>query len=217
MKITDRQELEFRRVIRDAIAIDPLITTNRVVTIVEKKLGRKLEFYYINRLIKKVNREMVPNLDKEKIAYRIKDLRENYRITRERLLRIAFGDIIYNELGIPSLPTIGEQIRAWEAIGKLGKNLLEMEMDLGIFTRHIGEVDLNVRLKPIPEIDRQKVIAAFGAWGINPQEMRKVEFTEKPKDVEIEKEPVKSTQENVKSTQTTIIPEVADGGLVVSE
>lgn len=216
MKVTDRVEFELRRAIRDIIAADPLVSGRKILELIEKKFDRSMNPGYLARLIKKVNREMVPNLDKEKIEHRVRDLRENYRLARERLLHIAYGEVFTNSLGIPMVPSVTEQIRAWETIGRLGKNLLDMEMDLGIYTRHIGELEVNeAREIQLDDATFGKMITAWTNWFKNPPIRRKIET---PKIVTVQATPITNEQPKPEpAAAARTIPVVGDAGLVAAE
>lgn len=171
-KIAYHKEANLRRIIRDAMAVDPLITYTSLKDLVERKYKRPVDREYIAKLAKKVNGEMMVVADREKVETRIEYMRESYRIVREELFRIAFP----SENTLPhQYPKVSERIRALELIAKVDQNLIKTEMDLGLFTRHLGQLDIDHRLKPLDDDVRSKIVAAFKAWGVTPPQMRKIE------------------------------------------
>jgi len=83
MKVTDIQEDALRRTIRDARALDPLITLRTLQRVVEEKTGRSIGIHYVMKLVKKVDGEIKVRPDTEKIEARVAQMRENNRIVRE--------------------------------------------------------------------------------------------------------------------------------------
>lgn len=167
-KVSESNELEVRRAIRDAYAIDPLITQRKVMQFVEKKIGRAISWDYLTRLLKKVKGDARPRFDKEKLEPRVQEMRETFRIARENLIQIAYGQTL-------PIPTQGERMTAWRTIGMLGKLLLDAEMDLGIFDRKLGTLDVDHRLRPLEPENRDLIVKAFEMYHIEAPVSRKIE------------------------------------------
>lgn len=170
-KYTETQEDRLKKVIRDAMAIDPLITIRSLQTVTEKKAGRALSFEYIIKLKRKIRGEVAIRPDLEKYENRLATLREKNRIVVEELLRIAFPD---PNTPASEKPGIIDRRKALESIARIEKDMIKLEMDLGLFTRHIGTIQVDHRLKPLDDDTRSNIIKAFEAWGI-PQQMRQIE------------------------------------------
>src|SRR5882724_9438355 len=126
-KITEHKEMALRRVIRDAMAIDPLITVSGLQRVVESKTGRPIDELYVKKLLRKVTGEMVIVADRERYEKRISQLRERNRILIDELLRIA-----YNASTSPK-----DKVNALGTIARIENAQVKLEMDLGLFTRHI--------------------------------------------------------------------------------
>lgn len=192
-----------RRLIRDAYAVDPLITQRKILDFVEKRSGRRLSFEYLGYLLKKVKGEMKrEDVDPEKINKRLREMRETFRLARENLIQLAYNPVVSPK----------ERINAWRTIGMLGKILLEEEMDLGVFTRKIGEVAVDHRLKPVDEETMAAISSAFESWFAAPVEMRKI--------VPIVKEPPKQIHAEPKPTAVAFRPAVhtvTGAGMVETE
>lgn len=211
MKITDTQEDALRRYVRDAIAIDPLISLRKLQVVIEKKCGRTLSQAYLIKLIRKSRGDARVLADKEKVEARIQQIRETYRILREGLFNIAYPP--------EGLAAAKDRIRAMEAIAKLEYNQARIEMDLGLFTRHIGEVAINHRMKPVSGDTMENIVKAFKAWG-NVPEPRKIEPKRivEVKSVEKTNEPIKQPTVSVSPASGPVpIPTVSDNGLITTE
>ena len=71
MRIIPEVEADLRRTIRDARAIDPLITTGLIKALLEKKYQRGFSYQYVARLVEKVAREALIEVDRAQIEKRI--------------------------------------------------------------------------------------------------------------------------------------------------
>lgn len=167
-KVTEQKEAVLRRTVRDAMALDPLISLRSLASVIEKKLNRHVDLEYISKLVKKVNGEIAVHADREKVEEKIAEMRERNRILIEELMRFAY-------------PAIGrmvmdkDRLKAIELIAKIQQTQAKLEMDFGLYARHLGHVDVDHRLKPLDEDTRSNVVRAFESWGLKPPEMRKIE------------------------------------------
>lgn len=208
-RVSEHKEHALRRTIRDIIALDPLIPINALQRAVEAKIKRPIDEVYLNKLVRKNRKELMVSADREKVEERVAQIRETHRIVKEELLRIAFPSST-----LLVQPTISERIKALNTIQKMDKDQIKIEMDLGIFSRKLGEVDIVHRLKPIDDNTRASMINAWKLWVESPMEMRKVKFIE-----------VKNATATTKQTrtQTAVIAKpkssdiVTDAGLVPTE
>ncbi len=214
-KVTDDKEAHLHRIIRDAMAIDPLISLRSLQSIIEKKINRKIEIHYISKLVKKVNGQLTIVADREKVEIRVSQLRERNRILIDELFRIAY----------PTTRPVADKdrLKAIELIAKIEHNQAKLEMDFGLFTRHLGDLNVNHNLKPIDDITRANQIKAFEAWGMNPPEMRKVDMRiidVKSKDDTSESK-TDPTPPSASATPSPVgserIPGIVNAGLVATE
>ena len=204
-KITHIQEQTIRRHIRDAMAIDPLISLMNIQKSLEKKLNRTISIVYIMRLVKKIGTELLVDLDRESVEKRVSQMRESNRIIREGLLKIEFpGDGGYVENK--------DKIRALETIAKIDHSMAKIEMEFGIFSKKTIE-------KTNDGFDDEKlegIIKAFENWGVSPPQMRKIEVKVQTIDIK-----TKTNESADKTTTTTtssnIIPAITGAGMVSTE
>ncbi len=169
-RVSDSREAHLRRTIRDALAIDPLISMRSLHDVVEKKINAPIDRIYMTKLVKRVLREIEVRPETETIENRIAQLRESNRIVREGLLKIAYP-------GATSYVKDSDKLRALELIGRMDNMQAKLEMDFGLYTRKLGEIDINHGTNIYrPDDDVYKtMVKAFENWGIAPPEMRKIE------------------------------------------
>jgi hypothetical protein len=79
MRIVPAVDAEIRREIRDARAVDPLISFAALEERLEKKLHRGFSYKYVAKLAGKVARQALVEADRTKIEERLAFTRENYR------------------------------------------------------------------------------------------------------------------------------------------
>ena len=171
-RVTEHQQAGLRRMIRDAMAIDPLISISGLQRALYKKLGREIDEVFMKKLVRKVTAEMVVVADREKVEQRISYLRERNRVICEELFRIAFPSETEMYRG-----DIKDRIKALQTISTIEARQIKLEMDLGLFTRQIGTLNINHRLKPMEADTLIQVSEVFRLWAEPPQ-MRKIEVRE---------------------------------------
>lgn len=209
--VPEQKESRMRRIVRDTLAIDPLISERALQEIVIQKINHPIDRAYLRKLIRKVNGEVAIVADREKVETRIAQLRENNRLLREALLKIAYPTP-------QMLVKHSDQLRAIEIIAKIEHTQAKLEMDFGLFTRHLGQIDIDHRMHPLDDLTRANIIGAFGSWNIIMPLMRKIE----PVQVLI-KEPEKIPHAPAITPTTPIsatsgqIPAITGAGLVLSE
>ncbi|MCK4553874.1 hypothetical protein KAU19_02845 [Candidatus Parcubacteria bacterium] len=147
-KMRDDKEIEIKRAIRDARVIDPLISINKIQKYLFKKgfktaTDNPLDINYLGKLIKKIRREAIVNIDMAKIQERMVELKEKHRIVYERLARIIYYNKEMSDLGIPP-PTQKELLKALDLVIKWDTAVLDCEMSTGIFERHNGKTELEI-------------------------------------------------------------------------
>lgn len=89
MRILPPFEDKIRRAIRDVLAKKPTTTVTALKELLEKEFGRDFHFTYLRKLVGKVRNEISREIDTVKIE-RLAELREYYRMMRERLYKIVY-------------------------------------------------------------------------------------------------------------------------------
>ncbi len=176
-KLSHSFETELRRTIRDAFALDPLMTQKKLLEVLENKYKHTFDHRYIARLTKKVSIEATPNLDKEKIENRLKKVRETMRLGQENLLKLAHGQGPGGR-GV----SVKDMIAAWRAIALLEKLQLDAELDLRIFDKGVQIEDREAfRARAIPQEIREAMLITARLWRLPADLTRKIE----PREAEV--------------------------------
>ncbi len=189
-KVAHAFEAEIRRSIRDALALDPLMTIKKLMEILEKKFSHSFDFRYISRLVKKVNKETLPDLDREKLEPRLRQMRETLRIGRENLLKIAFGQADSEKAPKPSY---ADRNAAWRAIAMFEKLQFDLELDTGLYNKQNpgALVSGDFRHREIPPEIMDAMMRTARLWKLPEDLTRKIEApVEPPKPVEAVVTPV---------------------------
>lgn len=156
-KISHDRETEIRRAMRDAYALDPIISDQKLLRFLEERFKHSFAWPYIARLKRKVRVEATPDLDREKVQDRLRQTRETFRMGRENLLPIASG---VNEA------TNMERTAAWRTIAMFEKMLLEIEIELGLYSGAQASNPDMFRYEPIPAGIREAMLRTLQAWSM---------------------------------------------------
>ncbi len=181
MKKPHTQEDKIKRVIRDAIVIDPLISVAKLQDALFDKgyktsSNNPLNWDYVAKLRAKIHRQSIENVDQQRVSARVAEMKERYRLVFERLIRIAFYSDDLKKEGTPP-PSFRDQISALREISRLDVAIFGAELDAGIFERHIGTLEIEKRNKPLPPELKTQMLKAFANWGIIPKEILHAEPT----------------------------------------
>jgi hypothetical protein len=140
MRIVPAVEAEFRREIRNARALVPLISVSTLEQRLDKKFNRGFSYRYIAKLADKIARQSLIEADRTKIEERLAFTRENYRMMREELLKIVY----WTEDSDFPRPRAQDRIEA-------AKNVVVM-MDLALLSAEIAN---GMYKKPVETIARE--------------------------------------------------------------
>lgn len=180
-KVRTDVENVIRRQIRDAIAVDPLISINALTKVVSKRLNRDIDPEYVKKLLSKIDKEKTVALDRGTIEKKIIQLQEAFRSAGEKLLRIAHWS--YDEKQPwDKGPSYKDQIAALRAFAYLQKVLFDAELDAGIYKRHIGNLEIERRNLPLPPDVENQILKSLYAWGV---QMDFAEVEQGPRVIEV--------------------------------
>jgi hypothetical protein len=168
MRILPAIEYEIRRASRDARALDPIINVVALQVMLEKKFKRTFRHEYVSKLLHKVAREGLIEADRTQIEERLAQTRENYRLIRERLLKIVYWTPESAAKGIKP-PFHAEIIDAAKTIVMLDLALLKAEIDNGLYKKPVEALAKEIRYEPLPGEIRAVVIAAWQRGGLLPE------------------------------------------------
>jgi hypothetical protein len=164
MRIVPAVEAELRREIRDARALDPLISVSALEQRLEKKFDRGFSYRYIAKLADKIARQALIEADRTQIEERLAFTRENYRMVREQLMKIVCWQPEYGG----KKPWHSEVTEAGKAIVAMDLAILKAEIDNGLYKRPIEAIAREIRYEPLPDDIRAVIIASWKRGGLLP-------------------------------------------------
>lgn len=165
MRKLPSQEQKIRRAIRDVIAVDPLISVDRLRDALFDRGFRTyennpLKWHYVARLRDKVYKQAVMETSTAILGERVTEFKEKNRLAFERLIRIAFYTDDLKKEGVPP-PSFKDQISALREIVKLDLAVFHAEVIAGIFEDHAVKVEKAKRFIPIEEAKRMMILKAL--------------------------------------------------------
>ena len=173
MKKTYEAEFQLKLAIRDIIVRNPLTSVHQLRRDLAERgfktaQGNPLDWYYVAKVVRKLNREKALAVDQQKINERLGIMKENFRAVIEMLWRIIDYKFEYMEKYTEYPPKTDEVLKAANTLIKLDLAILKAEMDAGIFDRKLGCVDQNVyRAQPLDPEKAAAISGAFKNWGID--------------------------------------------------
>src|ERR1700735_4716089 len=167
MRILPPFEERIRHSIRDELAKKPTITMTALQEQLEKEYGRDFHFSYLRKLVGKVRNEIVHDVDRATIAPRLAELRENYRLMREELLKIVYWNPETAPQGVPK-PLARDRIEAAKNVVMIDLALLAAEAAAGLYKKPIEVLAREIHYEPLPPEVRMVIIAAWKRGGMLP-------------------------------------------------
>ncbi|HEX3861282.1 MAG TPA: hypothetical protein VHY35_06270 [Stellaceae bacterium] len=164
MRIVPAIEAEIRREIRDARAVDPLISLMALEQRLEKKFNRGFSYKYVAKLADKVARQALIEADRTKIEERLAFTRENYRVVRDRLMKI----IAWQPSDKGRRPYDEDVINAGKTIVGMDLAILKAEIDNGLYRRPMDAIVKDFQYEPLEPETRMVIIAAWQRGGLLP-------------------------------------------------
>jgi hypothetical protein len=167
MRILPPFEEKLRAQIRDELAKKPTITILSLKERMEETFGRDFHFSYLRKLVSKVRNEISYEIDSAAIEPRLAELRENYRVMREALLKIVYWTPDDHQDGMPR-PLARDRVEAAKSVVMMDLALLQAEAAAGMYRKPIEELAKTVHYEPLPGEVRAVVIAAWQRGGMLP-------------------------------------------------
>jgi hypothetical protein len=157
MRVLPPVEEEIRRIVRDARAKDPLIRVAGLKAVLEDHFKRGFSHQYVSKIADKVAREGLIEADRTKLDERLQFTRENYRMMRERLMRIVWWKEEYG--GKP--PLNRDVNEAAKNIVMMDLAILQAEAAAGMYKKPLEVLAREVHYEPLPGEVRAVVITAW--------------------------------------------------------
>jgi hypothetical protein len=167
MRILPPFEERIRHSIRDELAKKPTITMTALQEQLEKEYGRDFHFSYLRKLVGKVRNEIVHDVDRATIAPRLAELRENYRLMREELLKIVYWNPETAPQGVPK-PLARDRVEAAKSVVMLDLAVLNAEAAAGMFKKPVDQLVKEFQYEPLPSDVRAVIVAAWTRGGLLP-------------------------------------------------
>jgi len=167
MRILPPFEEKIRHSIRDELAKKPTITMLALKEQLEKEFGRDFHFSYLRKLVGKVRNEISYEIDTAKIEPRLAELRENYRVMREALLKIVYWTPDDHHEGMAK-PLARDRVEAAKSVVMMDLALLQAEAAAGLYKKPIALMAKEIHYEPLPGEIRIAVIAAWQRGGMLP-------------------------------------------------
>jgi hypothetical protein len=170
MRILQPVEEQIRRIIRDERAKDPLITVSGLEHALEDHFQRGFSHQYVSKIADKVARESIVQADREQIEQRMNFTRENYRMMRERMLKIIYWKPPENIEDLRNFkpPLNKDVIEAAKNVVMMDLALLSAEIANGMYKKPIDIIAKEFRYDPLPEEIRVQIIASWSRANLLP-------------------------------------------------
>lgn len=168
MRILPPFEEKIRHSIRDELAKKPTITMIALKEQLEKEYGRDFHHTYLRKLVGKVRNQITHEIDRAQIEPRLAELRENYRVMRDELLKIVYWTPSLNDMpGIPK-PLARDRVEAAKSVVMLDLAILNAEAAAGMYKKPIEVIAKEFRFEPLPDEVRFEIIASWKRGGLLP-------------------------------------------------
>ena len=171
MKILPQQEAHLREMVRDSLALDPLMTVRRLQKIITNNTHRTISDKYLMRLMHKVRRDVVIHSDRKKLTDRLAEIRERHETLRKQLLRIAYWSPVGSADHGITRPKASEQINAIKTVVQMDLALLKAELEVGIYEDRRVALEEMLREGLLPQELHEQVVGVFRTWKLRPSPM----------------------------------------------
>ncbi len=164
MKILPQQEYHIRQVIRDNLALNPLISIRNLQKVVEYNTHRPIGDKYLMRLLGKIRGEVIAQADRQGVAERLTEVKERFRVLRKELLRIVYWEMRYfPEYGIER-PSSRDRMNAIKTIAQMDLALLKTELDTGMFSKKQNDIEALLNDPALPSELHEQIVGVFRQW-----------------------------------------------------
>ncbi len=155
-----------KELVRQIITAQPRATLQQIKEKLESK-NIITNIQYISTLRDKIRNERVVRYDTAKVNARLAEMQDRIEEVEKHLWEIILDTRLHltgSDIGMP-IVTTSAKIKAALAIIKAEKDLLDAQMDAGVFERKLGTFEANFNVK-LEDKQRQKIIAALENYGI---------------------------------------------------
>jgi hypothetical protein len=168
MRVSPIFEDKIRAEIRNEMARKPTLSVSGIREHIEKVFGRGFDYTYVHKLTGKVRNQISYEIDTAKIQPRLAELRENYRIMREELLKIVHWTPDDHREGMPK-PLARDRVEAAKSVVAMDLAILQAEAAAGLYKKPIEEIVKTIHYEPLSGEIRVAVIAAWARGRLLPR------------------------------------------------
>ena len=148
-----------------------MITLMPLCDFLEKKFNHRYDKDYVSKIVRKIDRELVVNVDRIKVNEELATLGERVRMARESLIRTATGQI--DESGFR--PAYRDKTAAWGKLLAWEKMFIDVKRQLGVFNAEVDNPIKDAAYREISDDERSRMVTAFRSLGISLPEPRQIE------------------------------------------
>jgi len=164
MKVLPEKEEFLKDTIRNAIALNPLVSIRKMQELVEHNTGRSISDKYTTKLMWKIRRQAVVYSDRKKMNERLAEVRERYRVLMQDLCRTIYWKPEYlNDYGL-QYPNFKERLAAMRLLAQLELALFKAELAAGVFENQQVAIEEMLRQGVLPTELREQVVGVFRTW-----------------------------------------------------
>lgn len=156
-KYTQQKKEYCKARVRALMAQKPTISAENIrEELLKTSKPLKLDKNYIYKLQEEIYKERAERNDNYTVKQRLEEFREKKEKIDEELWNILYD----------KKTSEGAKNAAAKQLIDNEKNLLNAEMDAGIFKRDLGRLETESMPSPLPKDQRRKVLQAFVSWGL---------------------------------------------------
>ncbi len=148
------------------MALDPVATLPQLTETLSKRLNHSFDPRYFKKLRDKSVRQTLMEADRTQIEERMNFTRENYRMMRERLLKIIY----WKPAEDPGSrrPWNGDVIDAAKTLVMLDLALLKAEIEIGMYKKPLEVLAKEIHYAPLAPEVRTVIIQSWRNFGMLP-------------------------------------------------
>ena len=154
------------RTLRDAVALDPLMTVTQLQTVLQNKFNRDFSWRYVTKLRDKLYRRMLKNAVRSRLISDFALIAERHRVYHETLRRTAFDPTTDKQ----------EQVDIIMRLAQMELALFKTGVECGIYDQSklseaessVAEVEDSWRYNPPPQEEIERFVNSFKIWHTSP-------------------------------------------------
>jgi len=132
--------------------------------VVQERAGHSIGDKYVSRLMQKMRKRAVVESDRKKLNERFAEVRENYRVLSENLVRTIYWNWeSLNVCGIQK-PSEKERQSAIRLLAQMQLALFKTELDIGMFEDRQLAISEMLKQGMLPTELHEQIVGVFRTW-----------------------------------------------------